>query len=429
MRENLYMSIEESVTSKTIELFEILKEIEVQDHTGQWLNFLHLNPFPKENPHKKARSLLESIIEIVTNENKQVSVRLIYDRILFGLLQQALWFKEDYPDFPLNAKEEAQYLLRYDNYRFIDVPLEYLSVGSIPFQLGDVIFFSVSEKDKEDKWWEKVKGNGGDEWRVQSYARVKSYGDYVKAGQDALSKTAEALLLLRAIGFPFFPKSQHQFGILNEYPLGAIPYRSNKPIKYQHKERPARLSTVLVQWPRIHVNMLWDDLLQKVDEKTLSCLQHLVEKDFISPSSEMKKKFFLGLHWLGEATKPDEPSARFIKLFISLENFIGEGYKETGEQKIILGKRCASVVNATPTERNKIYNAVLRYYVKRSEIVHGKNVNAEDELQGFGKLVRKIAWALLEKLDDFQTIEDLHNWVISQPMAWIKNTKNKHNHT
>jgi hypothetical protein len=95
----------EYTVSTTINLYEILRSMGIRDHTGEWLNFLHWNrTMTKEQ--KIARTLMDEIVKMTTEYNEQISERLVYERILYGLIQKVIYFRNDYPDFPSSAKGE-----------------------------------------------------------------------------------------------------------------------------------------------------------------------------------------------------------------------------------------------------------------------------------------------------------------------------------
>ena len=158
------------------------------------------------------------------------------------------------------------------------------------------------------------------------------------------------------------------------------------------------------------------DFLRPINSSTLTALQKLIENDFLHPTSAIKAKFILGLHWLGEATKPDMLEARFVKLSFSLEGFIGGGISDSRNTKKLLAKRCAIIAGKGDKKQKQIYDFVQNCYTKRSNIVHGKKEEiSQTEFVNFGELIRAVAWALLDKIDKFESIDDLEEWCAEQP--------------
>jgi len=405
----------EKAVSLTLELYQILKSIEVRDHTGAWLQFLHWNQIMNKE-QAQARLLMDNIVRIINKQNNQISSRLIYDRIIYDLIQKAIWFTEDYPDFPSSVREELTKLFEYNAVRTIDIPLKYLVTEKLPVKFGTITIYKITEKDRGEGWWKKILASGGDNQSVQAYARVISHGDLEKSRENALIAANDMLIFLRAIGFPITTEPQNQFGLLNEYSTPLIPYRIDIPKENYRMEFPVQLSTKV---SILYTYEIQKDIFNQISLSILIRLQRLIDEDYLKPSAnELKRKFFLGLRWLGEATKPDIVNARFVKLSFSLEGLIGGGIEDTRETKIILAKRCAIVAGKSIKEQKKLYNAILKYYHTRSEIVHGADkMILENELSSFGDLVRKIAWALLEIIDDFKSINELHNWVLTHP-SW-----------
>lgn len=157
--------------SSTAKLYEILKNMGVDDSTGEWLQFLHWNRAIKKE-QKQARSLMDKIVQILVQENNQISSKLIYDRVLYGLIQKAIWFEEEYPDFPASVREELNLLLEYKEQWVIGFPLKYLDVESKLLKFGLITISNLSENEWEQELRKKIKGAGGSKNDVSSYASV-----------------------------------------------------------------------------------------------------------------------------------------------------------------------------------------------------------------------------------------------------------------
>jgi hypothetical protein len=315
----------------------------------------------------------------------------------------------------MSARQEIRALFDYKAERTVDIPLVYLVVENEPVKFGLISIFNITEEDRENKWWKNIIASGGNRENVCAYARVNSIGDLEKSMENGRVMVNDMIVFLRAISFPLTIKPQHQFGLLNEYSsLLALPYRIDKPKENYKLEFPVQLSTST--GPRLFSYEIGKDFLDQIKQEDLDRLQKLIDEDYLRPSTELKRKFFLGLRWLGESTKPDVIEARFVKLFFSLEGLIGGKVGDSRETKIILAKRCAFVSGRDPKEKDRIYNAVLRYYKIRSEIVHGtEKIIKGDDFSNFGKLVRQVAWSMLEIIDNFENINELHNWAFSSP--------------
>lgn len=92
------------------------------------------------------------------------------------------------------------------------------------------------------------------------------------------------------------------------------------------------------------------------------------------------------------------------------------GVENSREIKKTLAKRCALLVAKDLKEKGRIQIAIHQYYKTRSEIVHGdKQGISEDDFSNFGVLVRRTVWSLLEKVESFDTIDDLHAALLGPP--------------
>ncbi|MBI2757612.1 MAG: hypothetical protein HYX49_02945 [Chloroflexi bacterium] len=385
--------------------------MKIRDHTGEWLQFLYLD-LAMNKEQKRARELIDKVVQIIVKQNDQVSPRIIYSRVISDLLQSAIFYPKDYPDFSSAAKEEMQILFEYKASRPVDVPLVYLVVEDLPVNFGLVTIYNVTEEDRNQKWWKNVLASGGENYSVRTYARAMSKGDLQISLENAKATVNDMLTFLRAIGFPLTLKPQNQFGLINEYSALLIPYRLGVPKENFKLEYPVQLSTAT---SALHTYEIRRDIFSRISQTTLARINKLINEDYPKPSTDLKRKFFLGLHWLGEATKPDIVNARFVKLFLSLEGLIGGEINDSRETKIILAKRSAIVTQQDIKEQKKLYNSILRYYKIRSEIVHGVHVRiAEKDFLGFGECVRKVTWSMLEIIDNFKDISELHKWLSAQ---------------
>lgn len=405
----------ESVVSFTIELYDLLKKMGIRDHTGQWLNFLHWKSNMSEE-QAQARSLMDSIVKITCEQNNQISARLIYEKILYGLIQKAIWYTKEYPDFPASVRDEIKILFDYRAQRTVDIPLVYIISDGQTKKFGLMTIVNMTKDDWQQQWGDNIRRSGGDEESVRSYARVVCDGDVEKSRENAIKIVTDMLVFLRAVGFPFTTKQKNLFGLLNENAITSLPYRIHRAKENNRLESAEQLSTTV---STLQTYELCEDLLNQLSSVTLSKLQKLIEDDYLKPSTEIKRKFFLALRWLGDATKPDTIEGRFAKLAFSLEALIGgDAKKEMLSARGLaatLAERAAFLVGKNQTERQKIHSQVHAYYGLRSGIVHGGDKRISDEqLAGFALLVREVIWALLNRIDDFQNIDSLQEWVFSQ---------------
>lgn len=185
---------------------------------------------------------------------------------------------------------------------------------------------------------------------------------------------------------------------------------------------------ITIVGPGIYNNRLKEDILTKLTEKQLELIEKLIKN---SNRSNMEKKLFDSIHWLAEATKTDTNNVKFAKISFALETLIG-GEPKDEDLKVrgitaMLAERAAFIAGTNIKDRQDIDKKVRRYYAKRSSIVHGSEgeVSLQD-IDKFGNLVRRLALALLEKLDSLgdkiDNVEKLENWVKIQRYTMVEDT-------
>jgi hypothetical protein len=205
-----------------------------------------------------------------------------------------------------------------------------------------------------------------------------------------------------------------QIGVLNEFPTWrnqAI--QLHEPVETVKIEHSPKVITPLGS--SIRIWRLHTDLHKDVEEEII-IINNILSRDNISSLNKMQRKVLSALRWIGEATKPDALSARYIKLSTALEFLIGgepeNEYLSTRGITATLAERAAFLIGKDLDDRLNIDKKVKYYYRIRSKIVHG----AQDTIDGpdferFGSLVRKISLALCQKLSDLNNIDDLQKWV------------------
>jgi hypothetical protein len=409
----------EQLVKWILEIVEILKARGPLDHEGKGLQFLYWHE-PMDDQQKNARALLERAIDAIKRANPTISDGFIRRRIVSSIVGHALWYAKDVDDLDTFVEQELKQVLEYQANVAIDVPVIYLDVGPDPVRFGLTTFCKFDSQDKKDLWWESIENLAGRsaEVDVVSYARVDCPGDHDAAMDFADTIVDDMLTLLRAIGFPVTTKPQLQFGVLNDYPSSKVrPYRLGKLTQNHRLEGEVRWAAHT--GPGIAPYRLREDLLAKCEVSTLDQLQKLIESDFLAPHNAMITKFFLGLHWLGEATKPDSNNGRFAKLAFALEALIGgeasQDNLSTRGLTATLAERGAFLAGKDPSGRRDVHNAIYKFYGRRSGIVHG-NATAilEEDLVEFSRLVRTLAWALLARIDEFGDVDDIQGWVLDQ---------------
>lgn len=412
----------EFIVSSMLQIYNFFKSRRKErDAGGEWMMFLYSKNYPLDEDQKQARELMDKVRETIKAYNSQISDQAVYESLLFELTQKAIWYPKDYPDIESEYQKVTNSLLFYNAQREIDIPIVNLEVGESPRKFGLVTFFNIEESDKNGEWWDVIKATaGGHASNVYSFARISCPGDTEKSLEYAFKVISKTLTILRAIGFPIELDPNLQFGLINEYSLFQVrPYRLGLPDEtFKLNYRPKIIRRI---GPGVAPCHLQTDILSSIESTNISALQSIMESDLITPSSETKRKYFFGLHWLGESTKPDSPEARFAKLAFALEAFIGgdaedkKGILSTRGLTATLAERAAFLAERDPTERNDLHKQVYNFYRIRSGIVHGGNKKTgSDDFVAFTSLVRKISWALLRHIDEFQNIDDLQNWVLEQ---------------
>jgi len=331
----------------------------------------------------------------------------------------------DEDDIINKLDENIRRILDYKAFRDMDIPILNLEIESETFRIGPVSFHSMTDEDRKDDdrniWWKNVEGALGDSnarMSAISFARVKSPGDIEKSIDYASNMVDEILLLIRAIGFPISTKDVPQIGVLNDFSIS-----TSRPFRPQNLRENYRIDFDSKFVKRIghpiYPLRLHNELLNSINPDILTLLINLIEENGIYPKGEMEAKLMTGLRWIGEATKPDNLSARFVKLTFALEAIIGgesnEEWLTTRGITATLAERAAFLFGESQPQRLQIDKDVKKYYRIRSDIVHGSGYEiADEDLENFGNLVRSVAWATLEKLDDFKNIDSLQKWIVNQ---------------
>jgi len=412
----------EIIASSMLKIYNYLKSKGDLDPSGHGTDFLHWKHYPMDNEQMQARRLMDDVIKLVTEQNSQLSELSIYNSLLFNLTQKALWFPHDHPNVENEYRELTNQLLKYNALSEVEIPIVNLEIEEPSVNFGLVTFVKIEASDRQGKFWGTVKHFAGEENtnHIYSFAKIKCPGDSVKSIDYAFSVISRTLNILRAVGLSLRPDPYSHFWLVNEYPLFQARTFQSKLINesFRLNYRPEILTRL---GSGVAVCHLKSNILDSIDPLTFAQLQTLIENDFNDPSNEMKKKFFLSLHWLGEATKPDSDEAKFAKLAFSLEALIGgdasdkKGNLSTRGLTATLAERGAFIVASDSIERRRIHDQIYEFFSIRSGIVHGgPKTITNNQLSDFALLIRKITWALLTRLDEFNNIDDLQAWVLKQ---------------
>lgn len=382
---------------------------------------LHEDRAPQDK-FKLERRLLEQLIDGLLQSNPgMISRRLILDvllnRIIGVILDKPALRDEVLPQLGPSIEN----LLNYTSHRDVYVPIVNIELGGTPLRFGDVEFVPIKEEDRQGIWWDFVKGAIGESTAllcVVSFGRVRVAGDLDNSTIAAGPTVDDALLILRGISFPFTRGELVQIGTVGDVSLNRTQYyRLGKPTENARLEFPSPLVARL--GPPLGPYRLREDLLSKVPEADLKNLLQFINTEGFNPAGRMASKVLRGIRWIGEASKIDSIQARFAKLTVALENLIGGEPKDEKLTSVgltaMLAERAAFLVGSNTDERLAIDKDVRAYYGKRSDIVHGRTVDISDsDFIRFASLVRDVSWALLRRIDEFNSVDELQRWIRQQ---------------
>ena len=288
-------------------LFEELKARDLRDQNDLW--FLHSNS-PSHEFDPAAQQFAGILADVKRLNPSNLSDRLITSQIVYGSIAIALWYPKDVENFIADVQERIERLAIYSAIRDVDMPIQNLDTGGIPFHIGPVHFLPISDADKADKWWERVSAYvpHNVDFHVVSFARVQSPGDSDTAWAYAIEAAEKALVLLRGIGFPFSTRPLPQIGIVTDYPLSpGRPLRLGRPTDNIRIE--GYTDNVTILGPPTSPYRIQQDLFDDIDSSTLEALLNIISDNFFQTASGLSAKLVTGLFWLGRATYPDTPEA------------------------------------------------------------------------------------------------------------------------
>jgi hypothetical protein len=312
------------------------------------------------------------------------------------------------------ARNQINELVEFEAWQDIDVPIMNLLLEGEPVKLGYVTFVKAEEDDIEN-WREKdyaarLQGIAG----VHVFARVHGPGDLEKALSYAAALVDMSLDVLRILCFPFYPYTDTcRIGV-----IGEIPSIRTMPIRLNQRQFVTRFrGTGSYRQPE--VRKLISEELEQSQWELINKLMLKAEDS----RSDMENKLLDGIHWLGASTKPDTNRARFLKICVALETLLGSEAQDEMLQvrgiTAMLAERSALIAGKDLDDRLDIDREVRGHYRTRSQIVHGDKGDVQlTDIDDFGILVRRLALALLGKLDKLgdrlRTVNELESWVKTQ---------------
>lgn len=374
--------------------------------------------------YQDGQPLFEEVVQGVLSLNSEMlSEHEVHRRLMYEFLNsQTIDYKVAEHLNGQSLIDEAKKLL-YEMIEFearqpVDIPIANLWHEGEPIELLNVTFREATKE--ELKQWEKAlkvfwhEGTSN----VHVLARVISPGDRQKAIWYARTEVDTTLEVLRAFCFPFGHKSDTwRVGVVGD----VIAYTST-PMSINNKHFLSLLGdgTTVVE--------LKKHILSKLEEPQWESISKFILKTHYT---KMERKLRDSIHWLAESTKPDTNNSKFAKISFALETMIS-GEPKDEDLKVrgitaMLAERAAFIAGRDLDERKTIDKNIRKYYRIRSDIVHGGDKDASlDEIDAFGQLVRRLALALLEKLDrlgdEISDVDKLENWVKVQRYSLPEDT-------
>ena len=367
--------------------------------------------------YQDGQPLFEAVAQGVRRLNPEMlSEYGIEHRLVYNFLQKQTISitKEEHlknQDLINGAEAFLNELIEFQAWQDVDFLIANLQHEGEAVKLGRVTFI-VATKEELERWEKHVKTFWPKEAsKVQVIAHLRAPGDHIKAISYARAQVDLALDILRAFCFPFGRHSDTwRVGI-----VGDITSWAYTPMRINNREFPTRIGA------RPALIELRKHILSKLEQPQWELINKLILK---TRHTDMETKLLDGIHWLAESTKPDKNNSKFAKVSFALETLIGGEPKKDEDLKVrgitaMLAERAAFITGGDYPDRLAIDKNVRKYYGMRSNIVHGgKGEVSVDDIDGFGQLVRRLALALLEKLDELTNelgnVEKLEKWVKKQ---------------
>ena len=401
------------LAKKLAELVEIFRRGKPADDFNWWGGNSPLSIFNPYDGYQEGQPLFEAVVQGILRLNPEmlseyeIETKLVYDFLqaqTISVTQAEHLYNESLVN---EAKKHLHKLIEFEAWQDVDIPIANLWLTGEPTKLGKVTFMAVTEEELEQ--WRKRGLWSEQAPDVRVIARVRAPGDQHKALYYARTNVNITLDILRAFCFPFGRYSDTwRVGVIGDI----IPWAST-PMRVNHKRYITRVGPSLAQLE------LGKDILSKLEPQQWVLINRLILKNENSRSN-MVTKLLDGIHWLSESTKPDTNNSKFAKISFSLETLIG-GEPNDEDLKVrgitaMLAERAAFITGIDLNDRSAIDKYVRKYYRKRSNMFHGGQAEISlDDIDGFGELVRRLALALLGKLDELgdeiSDVEKLADWI------------------
>ena len=403
-----------------IELVQILRQGGPAIHREWWKKQSPSSIFNSPSPYQNGLSEFESVVQGVLKLNPDMlSEEEVKRRLVFQFLEPQIsdMYRSEHlyeKSLVCEAQTQLSELIQFQYWQNVDIPIVNLQLEGEPVKLGYVTFSQITEHELA-KWQSRETTWPPTDYDIQVVARVNAPSDLQKALFYARTEVNRTLNVLRALCFNSVRGSDIlQIGMLGDYTCStAIPIRIND------RHFAAILSSTIGLRPPLLE--LKQHILSKLDEHKWELVNGIMQK---TKPNMMESKLLNGIHWLGESTKPDINSAKFVKTCFALEAMIGgepkkDEYLAVRGITAMLAERAAFIAGNNLEDRTKIAKDLNKYYGQRGKIVHKGKLNVPfSEIDGFRRFVRRLALALLEKLNQLgeklSNVNELEAWIQSQ---------------
>jgi len=405
------------LAEKLAKLVDIFRRGGKADDFNWWQGKTRKSLFYPLYGYQDGQPLFEEVVQGILKLNPEMlSEHEIETKIIFDFLQTQTisWTEAEHlnnQSLVDEAKQHLHKLVEFEAWQDVDIAIANLWLEGEPTELGKVKFIGVTKEEidlwKKQGFW----GESSPDFRV--VARIRAPGDQHKALSYARIQVNQTLDILRAFCFPFSRYSESwRVGL-----LGDIIASTATPMRINNRD-----FVIQVSGYGITQIELKQHIFSKLEQRQWALIEKLILKTE-DPRSNMETKLLDGIHWLSESTKPDTNNSKFAKISFSLETLIG-GEPKDEDLKVrgitaMLAERAAFIAGRNLNDRLAIDKGIRKYYGMRSNIVHGGEGDASlDDIDKFGQLVRRLALALLEKLDELANelsdVEKLEKWVKQQ---------------
>ena len=359
-----------------------------------------------------AMRLAELTEEILGLNPKMLDSSAIQWPLVSHILGAVLDDEIDKVEFRSKGADILERLIRYEGTEELQIQLANLGVRS-PFTFGNVEIHPIPNTGDTTEYklkYEGPFGYGGPVDAVISFAVVPhAPGLGFKSSRNALEMVEGVLNIIRAIGLPTLWGRQWR-----EAGVAGRGFGSSWVIM-RHRYRAPWDSALLN-----HPTLAFMELEELMSNYSLAEVRE-VERIYVSDrQTAMEIKVLQALSWLGEATFPADNASKFAKLSIAFETAVGgapsrdDQLREIGITQM-LAERTAFLLGSGRVERLDWHRAVTKLYGSRSKVMHGEtDPITDDELAKWAYLVWIAVRALLNRVTQFKTVDDLETWVRSQ---------------